>query len=84
MQNKKHDQKSGSSSSMSDGPEREMGKGKDTGSGPDDMSKKSSSGKGMGDEDDMTTSGGREGNFSDKNRGSEDQWSPGSTGSTDQ
>ena len=30
------------------------------------------------------TAGGRKGNFSDKDRGSEDQWSPGSTGASDQ
>ena len=39
-------------------------------------------GKGAGsemDDDEVTTSGGREGNFSDKNRDTEDKWSPGSS-----
>jgi len=35
-------------------------------------------------DDDMTTAGGREGQFSDKNRGSEGQWSPSSSRSTDE
>ena len=35
-------------------------------------------------DDDMTTAGGREGQFSDKNRGSDSQWSPGSSRSTDE
>ena len=34
--------------------------------------------------DEMNTSGGRKGNFSDKNRENEEQWSPGSSGSSDQ
>ncbi len=36
--------------------------------------------EGTMDDGDITTAGGREGQFSDKNRGSEDQWSPGSSG----
>jgi hypothetical protein len=37
------------------------------------------------DDDEMDTAGGRKGNFSDKNRDSEGQWSPGSSGgSSDQ
>ena len=35
-------------------------------------------------DDEMKTSGGRHGNFSDKNRESEEQWSPGSAGASDQ
>jgi len=35
------------------------------------------------DDDDKMTSGGRKGNFSDKDRGSDKQWSPGSSGSSD-
>jgi len=35
-------------------------------------------------DDDMTTAGGREGQFSDKNRGSEGQWSPSSSRSADE
>ena len=35
-------------------------------------------------DDEMSTSGGRQGNFSDKDRGSEGQWSPGSSGASDQ
>ena len=34
-------------------------------------------------DDDMTTAGGRKGNFSDKDRDDESQWSPGSTQSSD-
>ena len=36
------------------------------------------------DDDKMNTSGGQKGNFSDKDRGSEKQWSPGSSGAADQ
>jgi len=35
-------------------------------------------------DDDMKTAGGRKGDFSDKDRGSESQWSPGSSQSSDQ
>ena len=35
-------------------------------------------------DDDMNTAGGRQGNYSDSNRDSEDQWSPGSTQPSDQ
>ena len=46
-----------------------------------------SPGKGTGSpaatDDEMTTAGGKQGQFSDKNRGSEGQWSPGSTHESD-
>jgi len=35
------------------------------------------------DDDDLTTSGGREGRFSDKNQSDRGQWSPGSRSSSD-
>ena len=35
-------------------------------------------------DDDMTTAGGREGQFSDKDRGKEGQWSPSSSRSADE
>ena len=35
-------------------------------------------------DDEMNTAGGREGQFSDKNRGTEGQWSPGSGQSSDE
>lgn len=47
-------------------------------------SRQGSGSSGAMDEDEMNTAGGRQGQFSDKNRGSEGQWSPGSTQQTDQ
>ena len=87
MPNNKDNQKTGSGSSpesMSGSSNREF---EDQGSNP-------SSGKGQGqhagssgqnmEDDDMSTAGGRQGNFSDKDRGDESQWSPGSKQSSDQ
>lgn len=92
MPNNKDDQKSGSQSSMSNTSDREFeSQGKDPSSGKGGEGQQAGGfGKGTGsqenvDDDDTTTAGGREGNFSDKNRDSESQWSPGSSGgSSDQ
>jgi hypothetical protein len=45
--------------------------------------KESDSNSGIGG-DEMNTAGGRKGNFSDKDRDKETEWSPGSTGPSDQ
>ena len=94
MPNNKDNQKSGThGSAMSGSSDREFeSQGKNKSSGMGDHSDKksgSTSGKGMRADskiadDAMKTAGGRQGNFSDKNRGSEDQWSPGSSGASDQ
>jgi hypothetical protein len=70
MPNTKDQQMGDSKSSMMKNPDDEMGTKRKHGSKMED--------------DEMSTAGGRKGNFSDKNRGSEDQWSPGSSGSSDQ
>ncbi len=49
--------------------------GQDTSSGKGDLGRKA--------DDETMTSGGRKGNFSDKERDSESQWSPGSSQSSD-
>jgi len=70
MPNHKDQQKTNSESSMSKSSDQEIGtQGKHGSKMDDDM---------------MNTSGGRKGNFSDKNRGSEEQWSPGSRGALDE
>jgi hypothetical protein len=93
MPNNKDQQTSDSKSSMSGSSNREFeNQGKNTSSGMGDQSGKksgSTSTKGAGsksgmEDDEMNTAGGRQGSFSDKNRGSESQWSPGSSGSSDQ
>jgi hypothetical protein len=73
MPNNKDQQKSSSMGSMDKSSDREFGTQGTQGSEMDDESM-----------DNMNTSGGRKGNFSDKDRGSEKQWSPGSSGSSDQ
>ena len=83
MPNNKDNPKAGAPGSTPNTPDREFeshGKNKGFGGG---------SGKGTGspnftDDDDMTTAGGKQGQFSDKNRGSEGQWSPGSSQESDQ
>jgi len=70
MPNNKDKQKSGSMGSMDESSDQEMRTHGKHGSKVED--------------DEMSTSGGRKGNFSDKNRGSEEQWSPGSGGASDQ
>jgi hypothetical protein len=61
------------------------GYGKETGSqGNMDYGKETGS-QGNMDDDEMNTAGGRKGHFSDQNRDSEGQWSPGASGgSSDQ
>lgn len=89
MPKNKDGMKSGSQSSMSNTSDREFeSQGHDSSSG---KSGKQAGGyrKGTGspmnnEDDDMQTSGGRKGNFSDKNRDSESQWSPGSSHSSEQ
>lgn len=89
MPNNKDNQKSGSQSSMGSGSDREFeGQGKNMGSGQGQSA--GGYGKDTGqqgnfqDEDDMTTAGGREGQFSDSNRDKEAQWSPGSSRSSEE
>jgi hypothetical protein len=72
MQNKKDNE-----SSMSPTPNKDSGMG-------DRSGKKSAESNAGMEDDDMQTSGGRQGNFSDKNREKEGQWSPGSSGASDQ
>ena len=85
MPNNKDNKKSGSSA-MGSGSDREFEKlKKNPGSGKGDQGQQPETfgtrSRGM-DDDDMTA-GGRKGNFSDKERDSESQWSPGSTQSSD-
>jgi hypothetical protein len=87
MPNNKDNQKTGSGSSqgsMSGSSNRDFeNQGSNPSSGKGHGQQAGSSGRTMED-DDMTTAGGRQGNFSDKNRGEESQWSPGSKQSSDQ
>ena len=86
MPNNKDHTKAGSSS-MGSTTDREFEhQGQDSSSGKDKPGKQGGSfGKSSGnmEDDDMTTAGGRKGNFSDKDRDDESQWSPGSTQSSD-
>jgi len=89
MPNNKDNPQGGSKSSMGNQSDHEFeGQGKDKkfGGGQGQQSGSSRQGTGShGDtDDDMTTAGGREGQFSDKNRDKENQWSPGSSQSSDQ
>ena len=94
MPKNKDNHKSGSHGSMSGTTDREFeGQGKSASSGmggqPGQKSSNTSirgtgSDSKMLEDDEMNTAGGRKGNFSDKDRGSEEQWSPGSSGSSDQ
>jgi hypothetical protein len=90
MPNNKDNQKSGSQSSMSGTPNRDF-ESEDNGKslGMAGQSGRSTSNRGMGsnssmDDDEMNSAGGRQGNFSDKNRDKEQEWSPGSTSSSNQ
>lgn len=82
MPNNKKDPQSGSKSSMGNQPDRQFesqGKKKDFG----EQEKLARKGKEGGlpetmDDDELNTAGGRQGQFSDKDRGNEAQWSPGS------
>lgn len=81
---------SGSQSSQGSSSDREFesqGQKKDFGGGIGHEAGGSKSGtgsKGKMDDDEMNTAGGRQGGFSDKDRGKEGQWSPGSSQSSDQ
>jgi len=86
MPKNKDNQKSGSPSPTGETPDREFeSQGKNPSSGKGGPGQQAGGfGKGTGspeniDDDDLSTAGGRKGNFSDKNRGSDDQWSPGSS-----
>lgn len=75
--------------STSSGHEFE-GQGKNPVSGKGDQGqqasgfRKGTGSQGKMEDDEMNTAGGREGQFSDKNRGTEGQWSPGSRQSSDE
>jgi hypothetical protein len=90
--NKDHQKKTGSQDPMkstSSGHEFE-GQGKNPVSGKGDQGqqasgfRKGTGSQGKMEDDEMNTAGGREGQFSDKNRGTEGQWSPGSRQSSDE
>ena len=90
MPNNKNNTQSGSKGSMGNNPDREFesqGKDKDFGtSGHGKETGGSRQGSRMKDnmeDDEITTAGGREGQFSDTEGGSK-QWSPGSKQSSDQ
>jgi len=90
MPNNKDNPQGGSKSSMGNKSDREFeGQGKDKkfGSGQGQQSgnpRQGTGSPGNTDDDEMSTAGGREGQFSDKDRDTESQWSPGSTQSSDQ
>jgi hypothetical protein len=95
MPNNKNTQKSGSQGTMGNKPDREfegqghnqgsgMGsKGHDQNSGMGSQGKQTSGSPGNFEDDEMTTSGGREGKFSDSKTSGEGQWSPGSSQESD-
>ena len=79
------DKKSGSHN-MGDKPDQEF---KDQGMNPssgkaDKESQKAGGSQRNSEDDDMKTSGGRQGEFADTSGGKQGQWSPGSSGSSDQ
>ena len=83
MPKNKDNPKGGSQSSMGNKPDREFegqGMKKDFDNQGEKAGNPGKSGSSMGttDDDEMNTAGGRKGQFSDKDRGSESQWSPGS------
>ena len=90
MPNNKDNNPSGSKSSMgnkSDPKFEDPGKKEFGGGGQGHKSgspRRETGAPGNLDDDDKTTSGGREGQFSDKDRDKEGQWSPGSSQSSDQ
>ena len=89
MPKNKNKQETDSRGAMGNKPDREFeSQGQNPSSGKGDLGHKAGSfKKGAGspetDDDEMMTSGGRKGNFSDKDRESENQWSPGSNQSSD-
>ena len=90
MPNNKDNPQGGSKNSMGNKSDREFeGQGKDKkfSGGPGEesgSSPKGTSSPGNTDDDEMSTAGGREGQFSDKNRDKDSQWSPGSSQASDQ
>jgi hypothetical protein len=90
MPNNKDHRKTGSQDPMkstSSGREFEnQGKNPDKGDQGQQASgfRKGTGSQGNLEDDEMNTAGGREGQFSDKNRGKEGQWSPGSRQSSDE
>jgi hypothetical protein len=84
MGNKKDTKKVGSQSMMGDKPDHEFeGQGSNPGSGVGSPDKKRSGSEGNIDDDEMTTSGGRQGKFSDSESSGGGQWSPGSKQESD-
>ena len=85
MADNKNNSQSGSKGSTS-GQDREFeSQGQDKGYGKSETGQQGSSAHSSKMEDDeMNTAGGRKGQFSDSERGKEDQWSPGSTQPSDQ
>lgn len=90
--NKDHQKKTGSQDQMKgtrSGREFEN-QGKNPGSGTGHQGqqasgfRKGTGSQGKMEEDEMNTAGGREGQFSDKNRGTDGQWSPGSGQASDE
>ena len=85
MPNNKDNPQSGSQSTTGNKSDREFeGQGKKNFGGGHDQPAGGSSKKGQGPMDDEMTSGGRKGQFSEKDRGSDSQWSPGSSRSADE
>lgn len=94
MANKKHDDQNGSSqNSVGSKSGREFeSQGQDSDSQGEGQRQAGLAGgygrdtgaQGKVDDDDMDTAGGREGTFSESQRGKDGQWSPGSTQSSDQ
>lgn len=87
MSKKKDNQKSGSKDPMNKTPDREFetqGNNPTSGKGGQQAGGKQAGSQPNFEDDDMSTSGGRKGNFSDKDRESQSQWSPGSSQSSDQ
>ena len=91
MATNKNNPQSGSKGSMESNPDREFesqGKNKDFGKGEFGQeaggSRKGTSSPGNMEDDDLNTAGGRKGQFSDSDRGSQGQWSPGADKSSDQ
>jgi hypothetical protein len=90
--NKDHQKKTGSQDPMKntssgrefDNQERNPGSGKGDQGQQAGGFRKGTGSHGKMEDDEMNTAGGREGQFSDKNRGKEGQWSPGSGRSSDE
>ncbi|MEP7149173.1 MAG: hypothetical protein ABI857_09845 [Acidobacteriota bacterium] len=81
----KDNQKSGAQSAMGSCSDREFeGQGQNPGSGKSSQSdEKVNPSQSHKDEGETSTAGGREGQFSETERGQDEQWSPGSSQSSD-